>query len=83
MRGRIPGRLMKRRETHCRLSFLHRPVGDDAEAWPFAYRAEQVARGVARGPVRITLELVENMDTSQCRPVLACIRFFPGAPVCG
>ncbi len=65
--------------THCRLSFLHRPVGDDARGWPFAYRAEQMLRADRLTALRITLTLRTWTMTAPCRPAWDCTRSFQGA----
>ena len=61
-------------DTHCRLSLIHRPL-EDAEAWPFAYRAEQVL-AVSPDGLSITLTL-ENMDTLAMPAGLGLHPFFP------
>jgi aldose 1-epimerase len=65
-------------DTHCRFSFLHRPLGNDAKAWPFAYRAEQVF-ALSPDGLMITL-LVENMDHRAMPAGLGLHPFFPKRP---
>ena len=51
----IPGRWMRQRIRIAGSRSIHRPL-EDAEAWPFAYRAEQVL-AVSPDGLSITLEL--------------------------
>ena len=73
-----PWQVAEASETHCRLSFLHRPVGDDARGWPFAYRAEQNFALSPEG-LGITL-LVENLDEDAMPAGLGLHPFFPRRP---
>ena len=61
--------------THCRLTFNHDPIGDEAGGWPFAYRAEQTIRLDPAG-ASITLSLT-NRDE---RPMPAGFGLHPLFP---
>jgi aldose 1-epimerase len=64
--------------TRCRLGFVHRPEGDEAMSWPFAYRAEQI---FALDPDGLTLTLVlENQDRRAMPAGLGLHPFFPKRP---
>jgi aldose 1-epimerase len=73
-----PWQVTESREAYCRLELRHRPVGSDAQGWPFAYRAEQLFDLDAEG---LTLTLVlENQDDRAMPAGLGLHPFFPKRP---
>jgi aldose 1-epimerase len=65
-------------DPHCRLELLHRPEGDEARGWPFAYRAEQL---ITLGPDGFAVALtIENIDERPMPAGLGLHPFFPKRP---
>lgn len=63
---------------HCRLSLEHRPNGDEARNWPFAYRAEQLFELDDNG---LTLTLILSNEDERAVPAgLGIHPFFPKRP---
>ncbi|GEO13808.1 hypothetical protein MAE02_15040 [Microvirga aerophila] len=65
-------------DARCRLVLIHRPVGDEARGWPFAYRAEQLFELSPDG-LTITLSL-ENEHHRAMPAGLGLHPFFPKRP---
>ncbi|WP_343058826.1 aldose 1-epimerase [Microvirga lupini] len=73
-----PWEVMEADEAHCRLVLVHRPEGDEARGWPFAYRAEQL---FDLSPAGLTLTLsLENEDRRAMPAGLGLHPFFPKRP---
>ena len=73
-----PWRVEDADEARCRLAFVHRPSGEEAMGWPFAYRAEQVFEVSADG-FTVALSL-ENQDGRPMPAGLGLHPFFPKRP---
>jgi aldose 1-epimerase len=65
-------------KARCRLVLVHRPAGDEARGWPFAYRAEQLFELSPNG-MTLTLSL-ENEDHRAMPAGLGLHPFFPKRP---
>ena len=70
--------VMEADETRCRLVLIHRPDGDEARGWPFAYRAEQLFELTPDG-LTLTLSL-ENEDHRAMPAGLGLHPFFRKRP---
>jgi len=73
-----PWQVAEADEVRCRLTFAHRPDGDEATGWPFAYRAEQIFELAADG-LTLTLTL-ENADSHAMPAGMGLHPFFPKRP---
>ncbi len=73
-----PWQVAEANAARCRLTFVHRPAGDEARGWPFAYRAEQI---FDLAPDGLTLTMVlENQDERAMPAGLGLHPFFPKRP---
>lgn len=73
-----PWQVAEVEEARCRLVLIHRPEGDEARGWPFAYRAEQLFELSPDG-LELTLTL-ENADHRSMPAGLGLHPFFPKHP---
>ncbi|MBM6580714.1 aldose 1-epimerase [Microvirga sp. BT689] len=73
-----PWQVAEVEEPRCRLVLIHRPEGDGAWGWPFAYRAEQIFELSPDG-LKLTLMLV-NTDHRPMPAGLGLHPFFPKRP---
>lgn len=73
-----PWEVLEADHTHCRLLLVHRPDGDEALGWPFAYRAEQ-AFDLDPDGLALTLTLT-NEDDRPMPAGLGLHPFFPKRP---
>ncbi len=73
-----PWQVVEADDARCRLALTHRPDGDAAKGWPFAYRAEQLFE---LSPDGLTLTLLlENADKRAMPAGLGLHPFFPKRP---
>ncbi|WP_343234566.1 aldose 1-epimerase [Microvirga splendida] len=73
-----PWQVVEADDARCRLALTHRPDGDEAKGWPFAYRAEQL---FAMSPDGLVLTLsLENEDHRAMPAGLGLHPFFPKRP---
>jgi aldose 1-epimerase len=73
-----PWRVDEVEPSRCRLTFHHRPMGHEAEGWPFAYRAEQLFTLDEDGlTIRLSLE---NEDGRPMPAGFGLHPFFPKRP---
>jgi aldose 1-epimerase len=75
-----PWQVMEADEARCRFVLSHRPVGDEARGWPYAYRAEQIFE-LSSDELALTL-LLENEDHRAMPAGLGLHPFFPRHPEC-
>jgi aldose 1-epimerase len=73
-----PWQVAEAGETRCRLVLSHRPDGDEARSWPFAYRAEQLFEMSSDG-LTLTISL-KNEDHRSMPAGLGLHPFFPKRP---
>jgi aldose 1-epimerase len=73
-----PWQVVEADDARCRLVLVHRPEGDEAGGWPFAYRAEQLFELSPNG-LMLTLFL-ENEDHRAMPAGLGLHPFFPRRP---
>jgi aldose 1-epimerase len=73
-----PWHVAEASDTRCRLTLLHRPVGEEAEGWPFAYKAEQLF-ALTSDDLTVTLT-IENKDDRAVPAGFGLHPFFPRRP---
>jgi aldose 1-epimerase len=73
-----PWQVVEADEARCRLALTHRPDGDEAGGWPYAYRAEQLFELSPDG-LMLTLSL-KNEDLRAMPAGLGLHPFFPKHP---
>ena len=73
-----PWQVAEAHESRCRLTLAHRPDGDTAKGWPFAYDAEQIFE-LAPDGLTLTLTL-ENADSHAMPAGMGLHPFFPKRP---
>jgi aldose 1-epimerase len=73
-----PWQVLEQGSTHCALMLEHRPSGEGAKEWPFAYRAEQIFDLDEEG-LTLTLTL-ENRDERSMPAGFGLHPFFPKHP---
>jgi aldose 1-epimerase len=73
-----PWQVAEAGDARCRLVLSHRPDGDEARGWPFAYRAEQLFE-MSSDRLTLTISL-ENEDHRSMPAGLGLHPFFPKRP---